>query len=199
MALISACVLTGCSMSGTTTPTAIPVANSYGQVQNAAAEPTKSLQSAYSTDYFSFPFDPSTMEVTDLSDGSVTGNYILVEPKAEGQLTHVELFGGEKITVPSGYTAEIWGEYAKELVSSYYAEPARAKLTVTAADMQQEGAISMSATIHAEAVDDIPAMTAEVRGINGEQNSVIMVFTQYEADQTDITPYQDLMNHIKVY
>lgn len=203
-ALVGAALLTlaACSSTPVTDP-AINVSQSYGQASTEyePAEVKNELDKVYTDDYCSFAYDSKNMSISDLSDSSVTGSYLSIEPMGgmpEGSITHLEVFGGEKLTIPQDYTEESWKEYAKELTASFYDDASDLKMAVPAAEYHTENGLRMSATVSVEAVDDVPAMTAEILAVNGENQSLVMIATTYANDPVDVQPYLDVMNSAKV-
>lgn len=197
-----ALTLGACSSSVENDP-AINVSQSYGQA-SVDYEPVKvqnELDKVYTDDYCSFDYDPKNMSISDLSDSSVTGSYLSIGPMGgmpEGSITHLEVFGGEKLTIPQDYTEESWKEYAKELTASFYDDASDLKMTVPAAEYHTENGLRMTASVSVEAVDDVPAMTAEILAVNGENQSLVMIATTYANDPVDVQPYLDVMASAKV-
>lgn len=196
--------LCACSTNPATEQSAINVSQSYGQSavpEYEEVEVKDDLDKAYTDDYCSFAYSSKSMSISDLSDSSITGSYLSIEPfggMPAGSISHLELFGGEKLTVPQDYTVDSWKEYAKELTASYYDDPSDLNMSVPAADFSAENGIRMSATICVAASADIPAMTAEISAVNGENGSLVMIATTYENDPVDIQPYLDVMASAKV-
>lgn len=200
--LVTLLTLSACSFSPAES-SAINVSQSYGQTaaDYEPAETKNELDKVYTDDYCSFAYDSQNMSISDLSDSSVTGSYLSVEPMGgmpEGSITHLEVFGGEKLTIPQDYTEESWKEYAKELTASFYDDQSNLKMAVPSAEFNTEDGVRMTATVSVEAVDDVPAMTAEILAVNGENGSLVMIATSYESDPVDVQPYLEVMSSAKV-
>lgn len=196
--------LCACGAESKSSQPAINVSQSYGQSTVSVyeeAETQDDLDKIYTDDYCSFVYSSKTMSISDLSDSSVTGSYLSVEPLGgmpEGSISHLEVFGGEKLSVPQDYTVDSWKEYAKELAASYYDDASNLSMSVPAADFSTESGIHMTATVYVAAAADVPAMTVQISAVNGENSSLVMIATTYENDSVDIQPFYDIMASAKV-
>lgn len=200
--------LCACTPVTTETNPPIDVSQSYGEMpateaaSQEQAQTTADLDETHTDDYCSFIYDSQKMSISDLSDSSVAGSYLSIEPKGgmpEGSITHLEVFGGEKLTIPKGYTEESWKEYAKELAGSFYEDKSNLNMSVSESNFSTENGISLSATVEVAASDDIPAMTAVISAINGTNKSLVMIATTYENDPVSIKPYLEIMSSAKVF
>lgn len=199
-------ILVGMAMRGgnqsPVSPT-VKVSQSYGQgvvsdvtEQEQKQEGREDLERIYTDDFCTFVYDPNEMSVSDLSDSSVEGSYLSLEPLGgipSGSISHLELFGGEKLTIPKDYTEESWKEYAKDLAASYYGDTGNLNMSVPEVSFNTANGVSMRAKVCVAASADIPAMTAHICAVNGENKSLVMVATTYENDPVDIKPYLDVM------
>lgn len=196
--------LCACGAGSESNQSAINVSQSYGQSTAPVyeeAETQNELDKIYTDDYCSFAYNSKTMSISDLSDSSVTGSYLSVEPLGgmpEGSISHLEIFGGEKLSVPQDYTVDAWKEYAKELAASYYDDASNLSMSVPTADFSTENGIHMTATVCVAAAADVPAMTVQISVVNGENSSLVMIATSYENDPVDIQPFYDIMASAKV-